>query len=107
MPVFLHKIPIYNYSSFYRIDDFLSSSKLLCFIADCEVKSFCDFSVAHGPAGFRGLITWVCDESRDIEWGLWIAGISHFGIARAIIYDDYFAIEIHEDILYLSIITLR
>jgi hypothetical protein len=100
MPEFLHQIPVPDDTSFDGVDNFLSPSELSGFLSDDEIKSLRNFPIAHSPACFGALITCVGDKSRDVEGGLGIPCIPHFGITCSIIDDCYFGIDIHQRYIY-------
>ena len=100
VPILLHQIPVPDDTSFDRIDNFLSSSELSCFLSNDKIKGLCNFPITHSPANLWALIARISDQSRDIKGRLGISCVSHLGVASSIIDDNYFGIDIHQRYIY-------
>jgi|FrelakmetLWP11LW_1041352.scaffolds.fasta_scaffold243621_1 hypothetical protein len=86
MPEFLHEIPVFDNTSFDGVD-FRSLVHIFGDITDLKVECLRYFFIAQCK-GFLTDILCLSDECRDIESGLKIACIAHFGVACSVINND-------------------
>lgn len=96
MPEFLHHVPVFNNSSFNRVYYFMSAVEISRFFTYCEIESLCDFFIAHGPSGLGALVTYISNEGGYVEGRLGVSGVSHFGVACAVVNDRNLAIKVHK-----------
>ena len=103
MPELLHQVPVANDAPLDRVHHFMSTIKIPGLFPDAKVQSVADFAVAPTPSHVLTLIARLCDEGGDVEGGLSIASIAHFGIPSPIVDDHNFAIKIHPLLLLISL----